>query len=150
MCGLQQLEFTSLTAPVGEPLNLVDVPEAKTFPGIGTALGDTAYILFTSGSTGRPKGVAISHRSIDNRLRWQQSQIPVGASTQDRAGDRILHKTPISFDVHVWELYWPLQEGAAVVIAAPDGHRDPAYLARVIAEQNVTCLHSYPRCSPLS
>ena len=144
LCGLQHFEFTALTAPVGKPLNLTHVPEAKTFPGIGTALDDTAYILFTSGSTGRPKGVAISHRSIDNRLRWQQSQIPIGASTQDRAGDRILHKTPVSFDVHVWELYWPLQEGAAVVIAAPDGHRDPAYLARVIAEQNVTCLHFVP------
>ena len=55
-------------------------------------------MLFTSGSTGRPKGVAISHRAIDNRLRWQQHQIPVGE------GDRVLHKTPISFDVHVWEL----------------------------------------------
>ena len=99
---------------------------------------DPVYVLFTSGSTGRPKGVAISHRAIDNRLRWQQHQIPVGE------GDRVLHKTPISFDVHVWELYWPLAEGAAVVIAAPDGHRDPAYLARVIAEQSVTAVHFVP------
>lgn len=113
-------------------------PAAEELPGVKTGLDEDAYVLFTSGSTGRPKGVAISHRSIDNRLRWQQHQIPVGE------GDRVLHKTPISFDVHVWELYWPLAEGAAVAIAAPEGHRDPAYLARVIAEQSVTAVHFVP------
>ena len=117
---------------------LVQAPAAEELPGVKTGLDEDAYVLFTSGSTGRPKGVAISHRSIDNRLRWQQHQIPVGE------GDRVLHKTPISFDVHVWELYWPLAEGAAVVIAAPEGHRDPAYLARVIAEQSVTAVHFVP------
>ena len=116
----------------------VQAPAADELPGVKTGLDEDAYVLFTSGSTGRPKGVAISHRSIDNRLRWQQHQIPVGE------GDRVLHKTPISFDVHVWELYWPLAEGAAVVIAAPEGHRDPAYLARVIAEQSVTAVHFVP------
>ena len=116
----------------------VQAPAAEELPGAKTGLDEDAYVLFTSGSTGRPKGVAISHRAIDNRLRWQQHQIPVGE------GDRVLHKTPISFDVHVWELYWPLAEGAAVVIAAPDGHRDPAYLARVIAEQSVTAVHFVP------
>lgn len=113
-------------------------PAAEELPGTKTGLDEDAYVLFTSGSTGRPKGVAISHRAIDNRLRWQQHQISVGE------GDRVLHKTPISFDVHVWELYWPLAEGAAVVIAAPEGHRDPAYLARVIAEQSVTAVHFVP------
>lgn len=116
----------------------VQAPAAEELPGMKTGLDEDAYVLFTSGSTGRPKGVAISHRAIDNRLRWQQHQIPVGE------GDRVLHKTPISFDVHVWELYWPLAEGAAVVIAAPEGHRDPAYLARVIAEQSVTAVHFVP------
>lgn len=116
----------------------VQAPTAEELPGTKTGLDEDAYVLFTSGSTGRPKGVAISHRAIDNRLRWQQHQIPVGE------GDRVLHKTPISFDVHVWELYWPLAEGAAVVIAAPEGHRDPAYLARVIAEQSVTAVHFVP------
>lgn len=116
----------------------VQAPAAEELPGVKTGLDEDAYVLFTSGSTGRPKGVAISHRAIDNRLRWQQHQIPVGE------GDRVLHKTPISFDVHVWELYWPLAEGTAVVIAAPDGHRDPAYLARVIAEQSVTAVHFVP------
>ena len=117
---------------------LSSAPAAEELPGTKTGLDEDAYVLFTSGSTGRPKGVAISHRAIDNRLRWQQHQIPVGE------GDRVLHKTPISFDVHVWELYWPLAEGAAVVIAAPEGHRDPAYLARVFAEQSVTAVHFVP------
>lgn len=129
------LPLLSTDEPTGV---LYSAPAAEELPGVKTGLDEDAYVLFTSGSTGRPKGVAISHRAIDNRLRWQQHQIPVGE------GDRVLHKTPISFDVHVWELYWPLAEGAAVVIAAPDGHRDPAYLARVIAEQSVTAVHFVP------
>lgn len=128
-------QYTLPQLSIEEP---VQAPAAEELPGVKTGLDEDAYVLFTSGSTGRPKGVAISHRAIDNRLRWQQHQIPVGE------GDRVLHKTPISFDVHVWELYWPLAEGAAVVIAAPDGHRDPAYLARVIAEQSVTAVHFVP------
>ena len=136
-CTLSEhtLPVLSTDEPTGE---LSSAPAAEDLPGVKTGLDEDAYVLFTSGSTGRPKGVAISHRAIDNRLRWQQHQIPVGE------GDRVLHKTPISFDVHVWELYWPLAEGAAVVIAAPDGHRDPAYLARVIAEQSVTAVHFVP------
>ena len=129
------LPLLSAEEPNGEHSS---APAAEELPGMKTGLDEDAYVLFTSGSTGRPKGVAISHRAIDNRLRWQQHQIPVGE------GDRVLHKTPISFDVHVWELYWPLAEGAAVVIAAPEGHRDPAYLARVIAEQSVTAVHFVP------
>lgn len=129
------LPLLSAEEPNGEHSS---APAAEELPGTKTGLDEDAYVLFTSGSTGRPKGVAISHRAIDNRLRWQQHQIPVGE------GDRVLHKTPISFDVHVWELYWPLAEGASVVIAAPDGHRDPAYLARVIAEQSVTAVHFVP------
>lgn len=136
--NLPQHVLSEQTLPVVNTNEPTRAPAAEELPGVKTGLDEDAYVLFTSGSTGRPKGVAISHRSIDNRLRWQQHQIPVGE------GDRVLHKTPISFDVHVWELYWPLAEGAAVVIAAPEGHRDPAYLARVIAEQSVTAVHFVP------
>lgn len=108
------------------------------YPGHSTRPGDRAYIQFTSGSTGRPKGVPITHRAVDNRLRWQQHLIPIGA------GDRVAHKTAISFDVHVWELYWPLQHGGRIVIAAPEGHKDPEYLARLMTEEQVTCLHFVP------
>ncbi|MBM7459468.1 non-ribosomal peptide synthase/polyketide synthase [Rhodococcus coprophilus] len=99
---------------------------------------DLAYVLFTSGSTGRPKGVAISHRSIVNRLLWMQDTYPL---TGD---DVVLQKTPATFDVSVWELFWPLLTGASVVLASPDGHRDPRYLSRVIDEYRITTLHFVP------
>ncbi|WP_433590320.1 amino acid adenylation domain-containing protein [Nocardia sp. CA-145437] len=97
-----------------------------------------AYVIFTSGSTGKPKGVGVSHAAIVNRLRWMQHAYPLDPS------DVVLQKTPATFDVSVWEFFWPLQIGARLVIAAPDGHRDPAYLARVIAEKGVTTAHFVP------
>ncbi|MEV0633509.1 amino acid adenylation domain-containing protein [Streptomyces sp. NPDC050619] len=97
-----------------------------------------AYVIHTSGSTGRPKGVVVSHAAIDNRLRWMQDAYPL------RPGDRVLHKTPAGFDVSVWELFWPLREGAVLVVAGPDEHRDPAQLARTIREQYVTIAHFVP------
>ncbi|GAA1479922.1 hypothetical protein GCM10009624_03620 [Gordonia sinesedis] len=97
-----------------------------------------AYVLFTSGSTGRPKGVVITHRAIVNRLRWMQSAYPIGPD------DRVLQKTPATFDVSVWEFFWPLLTGAALVVPTPDGHRDPWYLRRVIAENAVTTVHFVP------
>jgi amino acid adenylation domain-containing protein len=100
--------------------------------------GHPAYVIHTSGSTGRPKGVVVSHAAIDNRLRWMQDAYPLGA------GDRVLHKTPAGFDVSVWELFWPLREGAVLVVAGPDEHRDPARLARTIREQHVTVAHFVP------
>lgn len=75
------------------------------------------YTLFTSGSTGRPKGVTVSHGAVVNRLGWMQSLFGVSA------GDVVLWKTPVSFDVSVWELFWPLMVGASVVVAEPGGHR---------------------------
>lgn len=95
-------------------------------------------MIFTSGSTGRPKGVAVSHRSIVNRLLWMQDAYPLHAS------DVVLHKTPVTFDVSVWELFWPLQTGAQLVIAEPEGHRDPGYLSAVMAEKGVTTAHFVP------
>ncbi|CCK32383.1 Dimodular nonribosomal peptide synthase [Streptomyces davaonensis JCM 4913] len=97
-----------------------------------------AYVIHTSGSTGRPKGVVVPHAAIDNRLRWMQDEYPL------QAGDRVLHKTPAGFDVSVWELFWPLREGAVMVVAGPDEHRDPARLARTIREQGVTIAHFVP------
>ncbi|WP_039776388.1 non-ribosomal peptide synthetase, partial [Nocardia cerradoensis] len=97
-----------------------------------------AYVIFTSGSTGRPKGVAVSHRAIVNRLVWMQSEYRLDTD------DVVLQKTPVTFDVSVWELFWPLQIGARLVLAAPQGHRDPAYLARLIAAESVTTVHFVP------
>ncbi|MGW0028208.1 non-ribosomal peptide synthetase, partial [Rhodococcus sp. NPDC003383] len=97
-----------------------------------------AYVIFTSGSTGRPKGVAVSHAAIVNRLLWMQAQYGLSGS------DVVLQKTPFTFDVSVWELFWPLQVGARLVVARPDGHRDPAYLVRAIVEYGVSVVHFVP------
>ncbi|WXG67952.1 amino acid adenylation domain-containing protein [Rhodococcus sovatensis] len=99
---------------------------------------NTAYVLFTSGSTGSPKGVAVSHASIVNRLLWMQNTYPIDES------DVVLHKTPTTFDVSVWELFWPHLAGASTVIAEPEGHRDPKYLSRLIGETGVTTAHFVP------
>lgn len=107
-------------------------------PWAGAHPEQLVYTIFTSGSTGRPKGVGVSHRALANRLEW----------TQDAYGltpkDRVVQKTPVGFDVSVWEFFWPLAAGAAIVIARPDGHRDPAYLAGLLAEQRVTVCHFVP------
>ncbi|MFD9904204.1 amino acid adenylation domain-containing protein [Streptomyces sp. NPDC059063] len=91
-----------------------------------------AYVIFTSGSTGGPKGVQVAHRSIMNRLKWGLAHFEVGVE------DRVLLSTSASFDVSVPEIFAPLQVGAAVVIARPDGRRDPAYLAELIRRERVT------------
>ncbi|MER7955984.1 amino acid adenylation domain-containing protein [Streptomyces sp. NPDC096030] len=97
-----------------------------------------AYLIYTSGSTGRPKGVAVTHRAIVNRLAWMQDEYGLTVH------DRVLQKTPSSFDVSVWEFFWALAEGATVVLARPDGHRDPAYLAELIATERITTTHFVP------
>nr|WP_281286742.1 amino acid adenylation domain-containing protein [Catellatospora sichuanensis] len=94
--------------------------------------------MYTSGSTGRPKGAVNSHRAIVNRLDWMQRTYPL-----DRT-DAVLHKTPTSFDVSVWELIWPLTAGARLVLARPGGHRDPAYLCRLLDQAQVTTVHFVP------
>ncbi|KQU49397.1 non-ribosomal peptide synthetase [Rhodococcus sp. Leaf278] len=97
-----------------------------------------AYVLFTSGSTGKPKGVTVSHRAIVNRLLWMQHEYPLTPR------DIVLHKTPATFDVSVWELFWPLLVGATTVIAEPEGHRDPMYLSGLIREHGITTAHFVP------
>ncbi|HET7460811.1 MAG TPA: amino acid adenylation domain-containing protein [Longimicrobium sp.] len=100
--------------------------------------GNLAYVIYTSGSTGRPKGVMNTHRGVVNRLLWMQGAYGLGP------GDAVLQKTPFGFDVSVWELFWPLQQGARLVVARPDGHRDPAYLREVVRRHGVTTLHFVP------
>ncbi|MFJ3204668.1 amino acid adenylation domain-containing protein [Streptomyces sp. NPDC086989] len=100
--------------------------------------GHPAYVIYTSGSTGRPKAVVVEHSAIVNRLLWMQDRYGLGAD------DRVLQKTPFGFDVSVWEFFWPLITGAALVVAEPGGHKDPAYLSRVIQEESVTTVHFVP------
>ncbi len=119
-----------LDAPAG------DSPEwSEANPASGVGLDNLAYGIYTSGSTGRPKGVLNSHRGIVNRLLWMQRTRGLAAD------DRVLQKTPYSFDVSVWELFWPLIAGARLVMARPGGHRDSTYLVTALAEHGITTLH---------
>ncbi len=107
-------------------------------PWADPAPSDAAYVIYTSGSTGEPKGVVIEHRAIVNRLLWMREHYGV------RADDRVLQKTPATFDVSVWEFFLPLLCGATLVVAGPDVHRDPTELARLIREHGITTAHFVP------
>ncbi|MBB5863263.1 non-ribosomal peptide synthase/polyketide synthase [Xanthomonas sp. 3058] len=97
-----------------------------------------AYVLYTSGSTGTPKGVVNTHAGIDNRLQWMQQAL------QLHPQQRVLQKTPVGFDVSVWELFWPLRAGACLVLAQPGGHKDPAYLIDLIEQAHIDTVHFVP------
>ncbi|HVR96627.1 MAG TPA: amino acid adenylation domain-containing protein, partial [Thermoanaerobaculia bacterium] len=112
--------------------------QPDTAPAVEVAADGLAYVLFTSGSTGTPKGVMVPHRGIVNRLLWEQETFALTPA------DRLLQKTPFTFDVSVWEVFWPLLHGACLVLARPDGHKDPAYLAGLIARERLTVVHFVP------
>ncbi|WP_416422489.1 amino acid adenylation domain-containing protein [Pseudomonas sp. App30] len=97
-----------------------------------------AYVIYTSGSTGKPKGAGNSHGALFNRLAWMQQAYDLSAA------DNVLQKTPFSFDVSVWEFFWPLMTGATLTLALPGEHRDPAALIRRIRQQGITTLHFVP------
>ncbi|MCD2156620.1 non-ribosomal peptide synthase/polyketide synthase, partial [Rhodococcus cerastii] len=99
---------------------------------------NTAYVIYTSGSTGRPKGVAVTHAAINNQLQWMNAEYELSAS------DIYLQKTATTFDVSLWGFFMPLQVGATLVVATPDGHRDPIYVANKIAELGVTITDFVP------
>ncbi|HEX7238924.1 MAG TPA: amino acid adenylation domain-containing protein, partial [Longimicrobiaceae bacterium] len=110
---------------------------ARGEPGGGLSPDNLAYVIYTSGSTGRPKGAMNAHRGIVNRLRWMRRY-------ELTADDAVLQKTPFSFDVSVWEFFWPLTVGARLVMARPEGHRDPQYLSETIEREGITHLHFVP------
>lgn len=107
-------------------------------PRISGDAKSLAYMIYTSGSTGNPKGVMIEHRSVFNRIEWMQNQYTLGV------GDVILQKTPISFDVSVWELFWWALSGAAVSLLTPGGEKDPSVLLATIARDKITHMHFVP------
>ncbi len=142
------------TAALGTTLPAHDLPEVhlgaagETLGGAGVATGKhrdagvgehhPAYVIYTSGSTGHPKAVVVPHGAICNRILWMQEAYRLTAA------DRVLQKTPFTFDVSVWEFFWPLATGAGLVVARPGGHRDPSYLTGLIADRRVTVLHFVP------
>ncbi|KWC11338.1 hybrid non-ribosomal peptide synthetase/type I polyketide synthase [Burkholderia ubonensis] len=97
-----------------------------------------AYMIYTSGSTGRPKGALNTHRAVTNRILWMQHAYALGAD------DAVLQKTPFSFDVSVWEFFWPLVTGARLVFARPGGQRETDYLVGLIAREGITTVHFVP------
>ncbi|BAY25368.1 non-ribosomal peptide synthase [Calothrix sp. NIES-2100] len=97
-----------------------------------------AYVIYTSGSTGQPKGVAIPHSAIYNHMMWMQIEFPLTET------DKVLQKTPFSFDASVWEFYAPLLVGGQLVLAQPGGHADPAYLLELISQQQITTVQFVP------
>ncbi len=138
----------AVPAPAGLPVLSVDAAwpaiasESTANPTVNPERGagpDTlAYVIYTSGSTGMPKGVAVAHASLVSHVRWFIGEFQVGPR------DRVLQKTPISFDASVWEFYVPLLAGARLVLAAPGGEREPRYLARTVREQEITLLQLVP------
>ncbi|MEV4272491.1 non-ribosomal peptide synthetase/MFS transporter [Micromonospora aurantiaca (nom. illeg.)] len=113
-----------------------DRPDTDPAPAAGPE--NLAYVIYTSGSTGRPKGVPNTHRGIVNRLDWMQKTYGLGAD------DAVLQKTPASFDVSVWEFFWPLRTGARLVLAKPGGHKDAGYLRDLLVSERITTAHFVP------
>ncbi len=112
--------------------------ESSANPEVITTGKDQAYMIYTSGSTGKPKGVPNVHEALVNRLLWMQEAYKLDGS------DRVMQKTPYSFDVSVWEFFWPLMTGACLVVSRPEGHKDPSYLVNLIQEQKITTMHFVP------
>ncbi|AQU81375.1 MULTISPECIES: non-ribosomal peptide synthetase [unclassified Halomonas] len=130
--------------PVAESLSVIELDQldvthyAFTNPEVALHGEHLAYVIYTSGSTGRPKGAANRHHAFTNRLQWMQEAYGL------MADDAVLQKTPFSFDVSVWEFFWPLMQGARLVMAPPGAHREPAQLVELIRTQNITTLHFVP------
>ncbi len=125
----------------GEAL-LVEAPspeqEGREEDAVEVSPDNLAYLIYTSGSTGRPKAVAVPHGALASHLAWMQRAYPMGAA------ERLLQKTPLSFDASVWEFWAPLLSGATLVMAGPEAHRDPAGLARLVAAEGITALQVVP------
>ncbi|HKX29666.1 MAG TPA: amino acid adenylation domain-containing protein, partial [Blastocatellia bacterium] len=112
--------------------------ESRENPESEVSPAHPAYVIYTSGSTGRPKGVVIPHGAITNHMLWMQEAFPL------EARDRVVQKTPFSFDASVWEFYAPLLVGGELIMARPGGHQDSAYLVRLMAEREATILQVVP------
>ncbi len=123
-------------------LDLLDLLDLQTGPSVDPDVplhGEhLAYVIYTSGSTGRPKGAANRHLSLFNRLAWMQDAYAL------HEADTVLQKTPFSFDVSVWEFFWPLMQGARLVVAQPGDHREPGKLVELIRRHGVSTIHFVP------
>ncbi|MGZ8172154.1 MULTISPECIES: amino acid adenylation domain-containing protein [Methylobacter] len=112
--------------------------EPATNPVVAIMPENLAYCIYTSGSTGQPKGVGVPHQGILNRLQWMQEQYGLNEM------DRVLQKTPFSFDVSVWEFFWPLMTGACLFVAGPEQHKDSIAMMNMIVQHQISTLHFVP------
>ena len=127
--------FDGTLVPLADP---APGAEPATLPQVSVEEDDLAYVIHTSGSTGRPKGVMVSHLAITNRLLWMQKEFPLGST------DRVLQKTPYSFDASIWEIFCPLLAGAELVLARPGAHADSASLVQEVVASEITVLQLVP------
>ncbi len=112
--------------------------ESAQNPSVPIHCENLIYVLYTSGSTGQPKGCLLTHKAVCNRLIWMQQAYPLSSH------DRVMQKTPFTFDVSVWELFWPLLSGASLSIVKPGGHQDNHYLAHFIQTERISVCHFVP------
>ncbi|MGB3531924.1 MAG: amino acid adenylation domain-containing protein [Microcoleaceae cyanobacterium] len=112
--------------------------ESNENPVIEINSDNLIYIIYTSGSTGKPKGTMNTHKGVVNRILWMQDEYQLTST------DKVLQKTPFSFDVSGWEFWWPLITGARLIVAKPEGHKDPNYLVKLINDKQITTLHFVP------
>ena len=131
------VEFAEITRELGVDRIEPSIASAAPVEPVASP-EDLAYVIYTSGSTGRPKGVMVEHRSVVNRLQWMQRRYPLGS------GDVILQKTPVTFDVSVWELMWWAMAGASVALLEPGGERDPRKIIAAVERHRVTVMHFVP------
>ncbi|WP_339520288.1 non-ribosomal peptide synthetase [Pseudomonas proteolytica] len=130
--------------PVAEGVSVIVMDSLKLdswptqAPGLHLDPDNLAYVIYTSGSTGQPKGVGNTHGALAERLQWMQATYQLDES------DVLMQKAPISFDVSVWECFWPLITGCRLVLAGPGEHRDPHRIAQLVQEHGVTTLHFVP------
>ena len=143
---LTQTAYLELLPESGPGFEIFDLSQTEDWQHLpsnntdiaGLSARHLAYVIYTSGSTGQPKGVMVEHHGVCNRLQWMLGQHPISNR------DAVLQKTPFGFDVSVWEFFWPLASGARLVMARPEGHKDPDYLTRTIREQRITTTHFVP------
>ncbi|RED86532.1 non-ribosomal peptide synthetase [Cohnella phaseoli] len=139
-----QNQWIASLASIHAELPIIDLDDAANYDADDRPLTpvnearDLAYVIYTSGSTGQPKGVLIEHRSVINRLNWMHRSYPIDAE------DVILQKTPYTFDVSVWELFWGATKGTTLHLLAADGEKDPKQIAEAIGRHRVTTLHFVP------
>ncbi|SDU36152.1 non-ribosomal peptide synthase domain TIGR01720/amino acid adenylation domain-containing protein [Pseudomonas synxantha] len=138
----QQHLLSQLPIPEALPALALDQLDVSAYADVNPEIAvdgeNLAYVIYTSGSTGQPKGAGNRHSALTNRLCWMQQAYALTDA------DTVLQKTPFSFDVSVWEFFWPLMTGARLAVAGPGDHRDPATLVNLIQRYQVSTLHFVP------